>query len=182
MSARPFCANMRRSQLDIALGAAADALKEREFVLVGSQSVHGYTETPPTEVLISEECDVWVKGRFEKVGAIVSTLGKGSPFHDTNGFYVDPVEPGIVLLASGWESRLKPFRVGEVTAWCLDINDLVVSKLNAGRLKDYEFINAMLRARLADFDTVVRRIQTFPDPHQQAVLLARLRISSETMP
>ena len=40
----------------------------------------------------------------------------------------------------------------------------------------------MLRMKLAQFDEVVRRIQTFPDPHQQAVLLARLRISSETMP
>ena len=69
-----------------------------------------------------------------------------------------------------------------MTAWCLDVNDLVVSKLNAGRLKDYEFINAMLRLKLAQFDEIVRRVQTLPDLHQQAVLLARLRISSETMP
>jgi len=30
------------------------------------------------------------------------------------------------------------------------------------------------------FDEIVRRIQTFPDPHRQAV--ARLRISAEAMP
>src|SRR5260221_13118408 len=101
MSARRFCANMHRSQLDTALGAAADALKEREFVLVGSQSVHGYTETPPTEVLISEECDVWVKGRFEKVGALVSTLGKGGPFDASSGVVFGRGEPGMLLLASG---------------------------------------------------------------------------------
>jgi len=72
--------------------------------------------------------------------------------------------------------------VGPVTAWCLDVNDLVVSKLNAGRLKDYEFINAVLRANLADWDVIIKRIQSFPDPHQQAVLVARLRISGERMP
>ena len=71
---------------------------------------------------------------------------------------------------------------GTVTAWCLEVNDLVVSKLNAGRLKDYEFVSAMLRMKLAHFDEIVRRIQSFPDPHRQAVLLARLRISAEAMP
>lgn len=49
-------------------------------------------------------------------------------------------------------------------------------------LKDYEFINAVLRVHLADFDMVVKRIETFPDLHQRAGLLARLRISSESMP
>ena len=58
----------------------------------------------------------------------------------------------------------------------------MVSKLNAGRLKDYEFINSVLRTRLADFSAVVKRIETFSDLHQRAVLLARLRISSERMP
>jgi hypothetical protein len=88
----------------------------------------------------------------------------------------------LVLLANGWQSRLKAMPVGDIMVWCLDINDLVLSKLNAGRLKDYEFINAMLRTKLAQFEEVVRRIQSFPDPHQQALLLARLRISAEAIP
>jgi len=173
---------MQRSQLETALRAVAELTKERECVLVGSQAVHAHTQDPPVEVLISEECDVLPKDRFEKLELVASILGKTSSFHIANGFFVDPVDPGIVLLPTGWESRLKPMHIGDVTAWCLEVNDLVVSKLNAGRLKDYEFINAMLRVRLADFETIVRRIQTLPDPHQQAVLLARLRISSETMP
>ena len=40
----------------------------------------------------------------------------------------------------------------------------------------------MLRLKLAQFDEIVRRVPTLPDPHQQAVLLARFRISSEAMP
>jgi predicted nucleotidyltransferase len=80
------------------------------------------------------------------------------------------------------EERLKPLRVGDVAVWCLDVNDLVVSKLNAGRLKDYEFVNAVLRTRLADFDVVVKRIEGFADSHQRSVLLARLRMSSEGLP
>ena len=69
--------------------------------------------------------------------------------------------------------------VDDIKVRCLEIHDLIVTKLSAGRLKDYEFIAAVLMARLAQKDEVIRRVQTFPDPHTQAVLLARLRISTE---
>jgi len=62
---------------------------------------------------------------------------------------------------------------------CLEIHDLIVTKLAAGRLKDYEFIAAVLMSKLAHKDEVIRRVQTFRDPHTQAVLLARLRIATE---
>src|SRR5436190_21516400 len=124
---------MQRSQLEAALCATVNASNERELVLVGSQAVHAYTNDPPEEVLISEECDIFVRGKFEKFERIGPVLGKNSPFHVTNGFFVDPVEPGIILLPEGWESRLIPMPFDCGTAWCLEINDLVVSKLNAGR-------------------------------------------------
>ena len=66
-----------------------------------------------------------------------------------------------------------------MTARCLEIHDLLVSKLAAGRLKDYEFIAALLMGKLARVEELQRRILTFPDPHTQAVLLARLRIATE---
>jgi predicted nucleotidyltransferase len=69
--------------------------------------------------------------------------------------------------------------IGDIRIRCLEIHDLIVSKLAAGRLKDYEFIAAVLTRKLAHADEVIRRIQTFPDPHTQAVLLARLRIATE---
>ncbi len=173
---------MRKSQLEAALRAAAEASGERELVLAGSQSIFGHAADAPVEVLMSEECDVWSRARTEKLNVIEKKLGKNSPYHLAHGVYVDPIDPGIVLLPTSWEQRLKPMRVGDVTAWCLDVNDLVVSKLNAGRLKDYEFVNAVLRVGLADWDVIVKRIEGFPDLHQRAVLLARLRISGERMP
>ena len=173
---------MQRSQLETALAATAALVHETEFVVVGSQAVHAFTDAAPMEVLISRECDIWAKARFEKLAGLENVLDKNSHFAEQNGYYVDPIYPELVVLPNGWESRLKPLRLGAVTGWCLEVNDLVVSKLAAGPLKDYEFINAMLRTKLAQFDEVVRRIQSFSDPHQQAVLIARLRISSETIP
>ena len=173
---------MRKSQFEAALKAAAEVSGEREFIVVGSQSLHAHTENAPMEVLISKECDIWARGKEEKLAVVEETLGQRSAYFTEHGVYVDAVEPGLILLPAGWENRLKPLQVGDVTAWCLDVNDLVVSKLNAGRLKDYEFVNAVLRTRLADFDEIVKRIEAFPDLHQRAALLARLRISSERMP
>jgi len=87
--------------------------------------------------------------------------------------------PDLPILPKGWEQRLVLYRVGDITAKCLEIHDLMVSKLAAGRLKDYEFIAAVLMGKLARADELIRRVQTFPDPHTQAVLLARLRIATE---
>ena len=173
---------MRKSQFEAALQAAAKVTGEQQFIVVGSQSVHAHTDNAPVEVLISKECDLWAKGKEEKLAGLEDALGQRSPYFTEHGVYVDAVEPGLILLPAGWEQRLKPLKLGEVTAWCLDVNDLVVSKLNAGRLKDYEFVNAVLRMKLADFDVIIKRIETFPDLHQRSVLLARLRISSERMP
>jgi len=173
---------MRKPQFEELLHAVAEASGETEFIVVGSQAMHAHTEAAPVEVLISKECDLWAKGKFEKLIVLKDSLGQRSPYFTEHGVYADPVEPGIVLLPAGWEQRLKPMQVGPVTAWCLDVNDLVVSKLNAGRLKDYEFVNAVLRAGLANWEVIVQRIESFPDLHQRAVLLARLRISGERMP
>lgn len=173
---------MRKSQLEAALRAASDASGEKELVLAGSQSVFAHTDEVPVEVLVSEECDVWNRRTNDKLEGIAETVGRTSPYHIANGVFVDSVERGLVVLPAGWENRLKPLRAGDVTAWCLDVNDLVVSKLDAGRLKYYEFINAVLRIRLASRDEIVRRIQSFPDPQLQAALLARLQISSQELP
>jgi hypothetical protein len=78
----------------------AEVSGQRELVLVGSQSVFAYTDNVPAEVLISEGCDVWSKSHPEKLSVISETLGKGSPYHLANGVYVDPVDPGIILLPS----------------------------------------------------------------------------------
>jgi hypothetical protein len=173
---------MQRHQLEHALRRAAEVTKESEFILVGSQAVHAHTDDAPVEVIISRECDIWAKARQEKLDGIEDELGKKSGFAITHGYFVDPVDPGLVLLPAGWEARLKKMEVPPVAAWCLDVDDLVVSKLNAGRLKDYEFVNAMLCRRLADLVVLEERIGTFPDPVLQARLLARLRMSLEGLP
>ncbi len=124
---------------------------------------------------MSQECDLYPKNRPETANLIEAQLGRGSAFARIHGFYADVVTPEIASLPVGWERRLKPLRAGAITALCLEVHDLVVSKLAAGRLKDLEFVGALLRIGLADAKTVRRRIRRFPIERDRARLRLRLQ-------
>jgi len=170
---------MQREQFHELLRRAAEICARQTLIVFGSQSVHALTAAPPPEVLISVECDIWLSEEPEVAARLATELRKKSAFAKTTGVYADPLPPELPILPKGWEQRLVLYRVEDITAKCLEIHDLMVSKLAAGRLKDYEFIAAVLMGKLARADELIRRVQTFPDPHTQAVLLARLRIATE---
>jgi hypothetical protein len=166
---------MRRKDLEMTLRAAASVADEVEFFLIGSQAVHAYCRKPPPEVLLSQECDLYPKNRPETANLLDSKLGRRSEFAEEHGFYADVVTPDLATLPTGWESRLKPFRADRITAFCLEMHDLLVSKLAAGRLKDLEFIGAMFHLHLADPKIVRERIQHVPMPNEWPSLRARLK-------
>lgn len=93
----------------------------------------------------------------------------------------DPVlqESLDLFLPDGWEQRLVPFGPAAPHLRCLEIHDLVLSKLAAGRLKDYELIAVLLDRKLAELAAVRDRIAAVPDLHMRAVLAARLQIVLE---
>lgn len=141
---------MRKRELVVAIKAAAKVARETDFFLIGSQVVHAFALRVPTEVLLSQECDLYPVNRPEAAHLLSTELGRGSRFAQTNGFYVDVVTPELATLPEGWNSRLKVLHLGKVRVHCLDINDLIASKLVAARLKDLEFVEALLRFRLTN--------------------------------
>jgi hypothetical protein len=150
---------LRKHELKRALKAAASVSGELEFFLIGSQAVHAESDRPPAEVLLSQECDLYPRTRPECAELLNRKLGRNSPFARKNGFYVDVVTPEIASLPEGWEKRVKPLRVGRITAFCLEIHDLLASKLAAGRLKDLELTGAILKQRRAKPPTLRARVQ-----------------------
>jgi len=167
---------MKRRELEIAIRAAAKIAHETEFILIGSQAVHAYCRRPPAEMLLSQECDLYFKNRPETANLLHTELGRGSDFAQEHGFYVDIVTPEIASLPDGWQRRLKPLQAGSIKVYCLEIHDLIVSKLAAGRLKDLEFAGAMLRLGLVDPKVVQHRIRQFPVAQDRPRLRSRLRI------
>jgi hypothetical protein len=166
---------MKRSEFRTALRAAARVARQSEFIIIGSQAIHAHCRWPPAEVLLSQECDLYPRTHPQVAHLLDIELGPNSAFARRHGFYVDVVTPELAALPEGWERRLKPFRVGRITAFCLDIHDLLASKLAAGRLKDLELVGALLKLRLAKVFILRRRIASLPLPSD--VHKARLRLN-----
>ena len=163
---------MKKHELRTALRAAARVAREREFYIIGSQAVHAHCQRPPAEVLLSQECDLYPRTHPQTAALLDRELGRNSGFARKHGFYVDVVAPEIASLPEGWEQRVRPFRVDRITASCLEMEDLLASKLAAGRLKDLELSGAILRLRLAKVSTLRTRIaKLIPvSAREQAVL------------
>jgi hypothetical protein len=166
---------MKKRELKLALRSAGRIALDNEFFLIGSQAIHAYCDRPPAEVTLSQECDLYPKNRPETAHFLDAKLGRGSRFARRHGFYVDVVTPELATLPASWERRLQPLRAGTVTALCLEVHDLVISKLAAGRLKDLEFVGALFRLGLAKPRRVSLRIKRLVGERDRARLRSRLQ-------
>ena len=120
---------VQRAQFEELVVRAASVASRQEIIIFGSQSVHAVTDHPPAEVLVSAECDVWLRDEPLVAERLLAELGKDSDFARASGVYVDPLPPDLPMAPAGWEHRLVACRIGKVTARCLEIHDLIVTKL-----------------------------------------------------
>lgn len=160
---------MTRDQLAHLLRAASQIADEHDVLVVGSQSILGtYGEDElPDDAVASVEADVtffW-DADDKKSDIVDGALGEDSMFHHTFGYYAQGVSVATAVLPTGWRDRLVVFE-DEATApgrgFCLDRHDLVISKLVAGREKDFVFAAALITAELVDPDVLVQRAELLP--------------------
>ena len=152
---------MHRLQLEHIIRAAAGITGAAEFVIVGSQSVLGQFPQAPDELLVSIEADIFSLRDPADNDLIDGSIGEGSPFHQTFGYYAHGISEETAVLPVGWRERLIPVHnqnTGGGTGLCLEIHDLAVSKLVAGREKDLDFITGLLRHRLAQTALIKERL------------------------
>lgn len=170
---------MQRSQLEHIIRAAASITGAEELVVIGSQAILGQFPNPPVELLVSIEADLFSMRSPADAVLIDGSIGEGSPFHQTFGYYAHGVAEETAVLPAGWKDRLVRLHnknTGGGTGLCLEVHDLAVSKLVAGREKDLNFISALLRHRLAKPDVVRERLIATPVASERRELcLARLQ-------
>jgi hypothetical protein len=141
---------MRKRQLDHLLRAAGRITGERQFIVIGSQSLHGKHPDLADEIDVSAEADLLAKSRADRTEWL-NTIGQDSPFHQEFGYYADPVEEGTATLPTGWKGRLVNLPPGDtdgVVGLCLDPHDLVIAKHVAAREKDRVFTRELARRGL----------------------------------
>ena len=152
---------MNRAALEHILRAASVIANEREFIVIGSQSVLGQFPNAPAGLLASIEVDVYPRHAPEKSDLIDGAIGELSDFHQTFGYYAHGVDEATATLPVGWEQRLVPVcndNTSGATGWCLEVHDLAISKLVAGRERDVDFLRVLIQARMVDMGLLGERL------------------------
>jgi hypothetical protein len=160
---------LQRAQFEHLIAAASEVSGEREIVVIGSQAILGIVDEPPESMLFSMEADVYPLHDPAKATEIEGSLGEGSPFQGTYGYYAHGVGPETAKAPAGWEERLVrvdiPPRVGPgsgAIALCLEVHDLILAKCVAGRDRDWEFAREALSAGLVQVEELLRRTEDLP--------------------
>jgi hypothetical protein len=166
---------MTREEFEHVVKAAADIVKD-EIVIVGSQSVLGQFPDAPSSLLTSHEVDVYPKSNPDQSERIEGAIGDGSMFHATYGYYARGVGPETITAPAGWEERLTKLelpairkRGGTIVAWCLDVHDLALAKLAAGREHDFQFVDDALREGLIELEQLRRGLELMPGNERERV-------------
>lgn len=165
---------MTREQLEHLIRAASVITEDDDLIIIGSQAILGQFPDAPPSLLVSVEADLYPRGRPERWDLIDGTLGEGSPFHGTFGYYAQGVGEETATLPEGWEARLIPIRspaTRGATGWALEVHDLLVSKLIAQREKDLDFVREALRHGLADKDVLLERLEATDLPAEQTAII-----------
>ena len=138
---------MKKKQVDHVLRAAGKIVGDDQFIIIGSQSLHGKFPDLPDELVTSIEVDLYAKDRKLRT-ELLNAIGQDSDFHRTFGYYADPVDDRTAVLPSGWQGRLVNLPAGDtggVRGLCLEPNDLAISKYVARRDKDILFTRELAR-------------------------------------
>ena len=166
---------MKRHELEHLIRAAGAITGADEIIVIGSQAILAAQPDLPELLLRSCEADLFTLRDPKDADLIDGSIGEGSPFHETFGYYAQGVWLDTATLPAGWRERLISIcneNTRLVTALCLEPHDLAVSKLVAGRDKDREFIAVMCRHEMILHETIVSRISqlAIPPEDQEAVL------------
>ena len=174
---------MRRDQLEHAIRTACQVIGRPEVIVAGSQAILGtFSEDElPVRAAMSGEVDILpIAGSDEETAQLADRIegvaGEFSPFEELHGFSIGGVDLETSVLPEGWRDRLVKVQSAsaagpdgglQFTGWCLDKEDLCVTKLCAMREKDQNFVSELLRAGLVGSEVIAARLAAVPERYRQ---------------
>jgi len=139
----------------------------------------GAVPNPERIFTVSMEVDIYPLQSPELADKIDGSIGEGSLFHETHGYYAQGVGPNTAILPRDWMSRVHRVQnrqTNDRVGYCLDILDLFLSKAAAGRPKDREFCSALLKYGYLSPEDAIDKIPIMPiGEEDQKRLLSRIR-------
>ena len=156
---------MKRSEFEHTIRAAGAILGTDKIMVIGSQAIHASVDVkiPEAERSIETDISAFHDPDGSKADLIDASIGELSAFQDTFGYYAQGVTPKTALLPTGWKKRLVPYQSAStngITAHCLELHDLWLSKAAAYRDKDIAFCQALVKRKLVQEKTLMSRVKT----------------------
>jgi hypothetical protein len=171
---------MKKRELDHVLRAAGRITGEKQFIIIGSQALHARYPDLADEIVRSAEVDV-LAAKSPNRTEWLNAIGVYSQFHETFGYYADPVDEKTATLPKGWRGRLVALPPGEtegVKGLCLEPHDLAIAKYVASRDKDLVFTRELAHRGIVSEERLLSLLdQTQVDEQQRARI--RTQISSD---
>ncbi|WP_432484636.1 DUF6036 family nucleotidyltransferase [Kineococcus esterisolvens] len=171
---------MKRAHLAHILRAASQIADDPDVVVIGSQSILGSFDEDdlPDPVIGSVEADVafWDDPDNRKSDAVDGAIGEDSGFHQMYGYYAQGVSVSTAVLPEGWRERVVVWESRSSApgrAHCLEAHDLAIAKLVAARMKDYEFVSALIEVGFVSCETLRERAALLPPPRSRTTRVLR---------
>jgi hypothetical protein len=155
---------MKKRQVDHVLRAAGRITGQKQFIIIGSQSLHGKHPDIADDILRSFEVDL-ISKRDPSRTEWLNAIGQDSRFHEQFGYYADPVDEGTATLPKGWKGRLVNLPAGDtegVSGLCLDPHDLAIAKYVASREKDVIFTRELISRGIVSADRLQALLEETP--------------------
>jgi hypothetical protein len=155
---------MKKQQVDHVLRAAGRITGETQFVIIGSQSLHGKHPDLADQIVTSAEVDL-IAAKNPHLTEFLNEIGVDSPFHQSYGYYADPVDAATAILPRGWRGRLVHLAPGDtdgVKGLCLEPHDLAIAKYVARREKDVVFTRELARRGLVRRERLLALLDLTP--------------------
>lgn len=118
-------------------------------------------DPPDGALTATRDVDVIAPRDEERLADQISfVLGEASDFEAAHGYYAQGVTSETPEFApTDWKSRTIDIPVAGIVGRCMDPNDLVLSKLGAGRAKDLAFARAAANLLPIRRKTLLERLE-----------------------
>jgi hypothetical protein len=155
---------MKKREVDHVLRAAGRITGEKQFIIIGSQSLHGKYPDLPDDLVKSFEVDLIALKKADRTEWL-EVIGAYSSFHESFGYYADPVDDKTAILPKGWKGRLVNLPPGDtdgVRGLCLDPHDLAIAKYAARREKDLIFTRELAQRGIVSQERLLSLLDQTP--------------------
>ncbi len=139
---------MKRDDVMHVLRSAVVITGCKEWVVLGSQALALWDGDRSAPLEASEEVDLYAPESEAMTDLVEGTLGEGSMFQDTFGYFAHGVGPDTATFPATWTARSRVVAIpgtDEATVRVPHPTDIAIAKLIAFRPKDIAFVSELMR-------------------------------------